>query len=299
MTSLTQYWHWHRITSLLWYHAQTLCVPHHVSSHTTCNQIHLRHPREALRNFYLYLPCHVSFHLATVQGESDIVRETLFIAITTVLVIFTRYAAVFPLSELINFFQRHARGQRGEALPHAYQMMLFWAGLRGVVGVALVAGFKGNSAQTLCMTVLVVAVLTVVLFGGTTARMLEVLGIQTGVEDDGATSSDDDEPPLTRHNGRYHCLPDDYQAYSRAAARIGSHYGHLPRSYNHHALKPEPKPKQKPATSRVSKSATVLAIADRVCVLRCVKRLGRVGWRRGAPACPYIWRRHPPSLLYD
>jgi sodium/hydrogen exchanger-like protein 6/7 len=160
--------------------------------------------------------------------------KPLFIAITTVAVIFTRYAAVFPLSELINFFQRHARGQRSEELPHAYQMMLFWAGLRGAVGVALAAGFKGNNAQTLRMTVLVVVVLTVVLFGGTTARMLEVLGIRTGVEDEDATSSDDDEPPLARRGGRYHRLPDDYQAYSLAAARIGTHYGHVPRSYNHH-----------------------------------------------------------------
>jgi sodium/hydrogen exchanger-like protein 6/7 len=160
--------------------------------------------------------------------------KPLFIAITTVAVIFTRYAAVFPLSELINFFQRHARGQRSEELPHAYQMMLFWAGLRGAVGVALAAGFKGNNAQTLRMTVLVVVVLTVVLFGGTTARMLEVLGIRTGVEDEGATSSDDDEPPLARRGGRYHRLPDEYQVYSRAAARIGTHYGHIPRSFNHH-----------------------------------------------------------------
>jgi sodium/hydrogen exchanger-like protein 6/7 len=160
--------------------------------------------------------------------------KPLFIAITTVAVIFTRYAAVFPLSELINFFLRHARGQRSEELPHAYQMMLFWAGLRGAVGVALAAGFKGNNAQTLRMTVLVVVVFTVVLFGGTTARMLEVLEIRTGVDDEGATSSDDDEPILTRRTGRYHRLPDDYQAYSRAAARIGSHYANIPRSYNHH-----------------------------------------------------------------
>ena len=95
--------------------------------------------------------------------------KPLFITITTVAVVFTRYAAVFPLSEAINFFQRHARGQRTEEIPHSYQMMLFWAGLRGAVGVALAAGFKGDNAQTLRTTVLVVVVLTVVMFGGTTA----------------------------------------------------------------------------------------------------------------------------------
>ncbi|TFY74447.1 hypothetical protein EWM64_g9565, partial [Hericium alpestre] len=49
--------------------------------------------------------------------------KPLFIAITTVAVVFTRYAAVFPLSEAINFFHRHARGQRQDELPHSYQMM--------------------------------------------------------------------------------------------------------------------------------------------------------------------------------
>jgi sodium/hydrogen exchanger-like protein 6/7 len=167
--------------------------------------------------------------------------KPLFIAVTTVAVVFTRYAAVFPLSELINFFQRHARGQRSEELPHAYQMMLFWAGLRGAVGVALAAGFKGRNAQTLRTTVLVVVVLTVVLFGGTTSRMLEILGIRTGVEDDDASSSDDEEPlppPLTpgRRHARWQRLPSDYQAYDRAAAaaRIGAHYANSPQSYNHH-----------------------------------------------------------------
>jgi sodium/hydrogen exchanger-like protein 6/7 len=169
--------------------------------------------------------------------------KPLFIAITTVAVVFTRYAAVFPLSELINFFQRHARGQRSEELPHAYQMMLFWAGLRGAVGVALAAGFKGNNGETLRTTVLVVVVLTVVLFGGTTLRMLEILGIRTGVEDEDASSSDEEElqpPPPTpgRRNARWQRLPTDYPSHDRAAAaaRIGTHYANSPRSYNHHVL---------------------------------------------------------------
>ncbi|EIW76620.1 sodium hydrogen exchanger [Coniophora puteana RWD-64-598 SS2] len=130
--------------------------------------------------------------------------KPLFIIVTTVAVVFTRYAAVFPLSEAINFFLKHARGQRSEELPHSYQMMLFWAGLRGAVGVALAAGFKGDSAPTLRMTVLVVVVLTVIVFGGTTARMLEVLGIRTGVEDEAASDDDDDEmgrPWYTRRSG--------------------------------------------------------------------------------------------------
>ena len=109
----------------------------------------------------------------------------------------SRYAAVFPLSELINWVY-HTRGQRYEELPHSYQMMLFWAGLRGAVGVALAAGITGDNADALRTTILVVVVLTVVVFGGTTARMLEVLGIRIGVEDEDA-SSDDDDGWTSRH----------------------------------------------------------------------------------------------------
>ena len=110
----------------------------------------------------------------------------------------SRYAAVFPISELINWIY-HTRGQRHEELPHSYQMMLFWAGLRGAVGVALAAGITGDNADALRTTILVVVVLTVIVFGGTTARMLEVLGIRVGVEDEDA--SDDEEEAWSSHHG--------------------------------------------------------------------------------------------------
>ena len=170
--------------------------------------------------------------------------KPVFIVIATISVVFTRYIAVFPLSEAINFFHKHARGQRHEELPHSYQMMLFWAGLRGAVGVALAAGFKGPNAQMMRTTVLIVVVLTVVIFGGTTARMLEVLGIRTGVEDDAGISSDEDEPmpPPGRSawvgragNGRLNRFLDDeaspFVQSPRGAGRIGTHYN--TRLYNH------------------------------------------------------------------
>ncbi|KAH9922207.1 Sodium/hydrogen exchanger family-domain-containing protein [Fomitopsis serialis] len=161
--------------------------------------------------------------------------KPLFITITTVAVVFTRYAAVFPLSEAINLFHRHVRGQRQEELPHSYQMMLFWAGLRGAVGVALAAGFKGDNAQTLRTTVLVVVVLTVVVFGGTTARMLEVLGIRTGVEDEEASSDDDEDFPLgrtgwyNRRSSRWNTFEEDTSVFATQQAGLF----HSPRLYNH------------------------------------------------------------------
>ncbi|CCA69303.1 probable NHX1-Na+/H+ exchanger of the prevacuolar compartment-involved in salt tolerance [Serendipita indica DSM 11827] len=120
------------------------------------------------------------------------VFKPLFILISTIAVVATRYLAVFPLSEVINLFHRW-RGQRRPELPHSYQMMLFWAGLRGAVGVALAAGFTGPNQEALRTTVLVVVVLTVIMFGGTTARMLEVMGVRTGVEEGEESSSDEEE----------------------------------------------------------------------------------------------------------
>ncbi|KAK4684381.1 hypothetical protein P7C73_g5799, partial [Tremellales sp. Uapishka_1] len=128
------------------------------------------------------------------------VFKPLFILVTVIAVMASRYAAVFPLSELINWVY-HTRGQRHEELPHSYQMMLFWAGLRGAVGVALATGITGDNADALRTTILVVVVLTVIVFGGTTARMLEVLGIRVGVEDEDASSDEGEGDGWTAHAG--------------------------------------------------------------------------------------------------
>jgi sodium/hydrogen exchanger-like protein 6/7 len=93
------------------------------------------------------------------------------------------------------------------------------------------------------MTVLLVVVITVLFFGGTTARMLEVMKIRTGVPDeDGGSDSEEEDgafydyyAPLPRNaNGfggptRSRRWSRDYQ---EGAARIGTHYGR----YNHHVL---------------------------------------------------------------
>lgn len=83
---------------------------------------------------------------------------------------------------------------RNEELPQSYQTMLFWSGLRGAVGVALAAGIKGHNAKSLRTTVLVTVVITLVVFGGTVSKMIEIVGIRTGVEEDDESS--DEEGPL-------------------------------------------------------------------------------------------------------
>ncbi|KXH35835.1 sodium/hydrogen exchanger 3 [Colletotrichum simmondsii] len=127
----------------------------------------------------------------------------LLIIITVCAVCAARWVAVFPLSRLINWVIRYRARRRGggevsDELPYNYQAMLFWAGLRGAVGVALAALLTGENSYALKATVLVVVVLTVIIFGGTTARMLEIQGIRTGVVDE---IDSDDEFDIESFNG--------------------------------------------------------------------------------------------------
>ncbi|KAK9325113.1 Cation/H+ exchanger [Lipomyces orientalis] len=125
--------------------------------------------------------------------EVELVYKPVLIVVTMFGICVSRWAAVFPLSRIINFVHRARARALGnpypDELPQQYQIMLFWAGLRGAVGVALAAGLEGENANALRATILVVVVLTVIVFGGTTSRMLEILGIAMGV----ATDEDDDD----------------------------------------------------------------------------------------------------------
>ena len=155
----------------------------------------------------------------TLFTEQKLVFKPLFILVTVLGICVARYAAVFPLSKAINWTIRFRAKRRGEEvadeLPHSYQVMLFWAGLRGAVGVALAAGLQGSpeNVKALQATVLVVVVLTVIMFGGTTARMLEIMGIKTGVVEE--VDSDDEFDIETATNGTYY-------------KRSGTAFGHTP-----------------------------------------------------------------------
>lgn len=146
--------------------------------------------------------------------EGQLLFKPLFILVTAFGVCVARWAAVFPLSKLINAVVRYRARRRGrpevDELPHSYQAMLFWAGLRGAVGVALAASLTGGNAFALQATILVVVVLTVIVFGGTTARMLEILGIRTGVVDDAESDDEFDIDVPNAFYGRPHGEPSNY-----------------------------------------------------------------------------------------
>lgn len=152
--------------------------------------------------------------------DDNLQYQPLLIMVTVFAVCAARWVAVFPLSRAINWFIRYRARRRGkeatDELPYNYQAMLFWAGLRGAVGVALAALLTGNDTRALKATVLVVVVLTVIIFGGTTARMLEILGIRTGVVDE--IDSDDEFDIEAIGGGHY---------YKRSS---GAGIGYIPRS---------------------------------------------------------------------
>lgn len=132
-----------------------------------------------------------------------------FILVCMLGICIARYMAVFSLSPLVNWVIRYRARRQGkdvpDQLPFAYQSMLYWAGLRGAVGVALAAGLEGENAPLLRATVLVVVVLTVIIFGGTTPRMLEILDIRTGVVDE-VESDDEFDIEVMNHDGAYYRL---------------------------------------------------------------------------------------------
>lgn len=146
--------------------------------------------------------------------DKDLLFKPLLIIVTVMAVCAARYVAVFPLSSAINWYFRYRARRRGvevtDELPRNYQGMLYWAGLRGAVGVALAALLTGDNSYSLKATVLVVVVLTVIIFGGTTARMLEILGIRTGVVEE--VDSDDEFDIEAAPGGSY---------YKRSGTGIG------------------------------------------------------------------------------
>ncbi|KAG9301684.1 hypothetical protein G9A89_016755 [Geosiphon pyriformis] len=127
---------------------------------------------------------------------TDLHYKPFFIFFTAIIICLARYCAVFPLANIINAIARYRK--RAEHLPHAHQVMLFWAGLRGAVAFALAADLSGDHAPSMRTTILVVVVLSVIVFGGTTSRMLEILKIRIGVEDEDSADSDYEES----NNGR-------------------------------------------------------------------------------------------------
>ncbi|KAJ1998908.1 monovalent cation:H+ antiporter, CPA1 (nhx1) [Coemansia thaxteri] len=131
--------------------------------------------------------------------SSDVLFRPVFIIFVMVSTCVSRYSAIFPLSRVLNaiFKYRHPSApSSAQPVTHEEQTMLFWAGLRGAVAVALSSEVSGKNGPLLRTTVLCVVVLSVTIFGGTTPQVVQQLGIRTGVPQPDSSDEDDleDEP---------------------------------------------------------------------------------------------------------
>ncbi|KAJ2817790.1 monovalent cation:H+ antiporter, CPA1 (nhx1), partial [Coemansia sp. 'formosensis'] len=127
--------------------------------------------------------------------SSDVLFRPVFIIFVMVSTCISRYSAIFPLSRLLNaiFKYRHPSApSSAQPVTHEEQTMLFWAGLRGAVAVALASEVSGTTGPLLRTTVLCVVVLSVTIFGGTTPQVVHQLGIRTGVPQPDSSDEDDD-----------------------------------------------------------------------------------------------------------
>ncbi|KAJ2664153.1 monovalent cation:H+ antiporter, CPA1 (nhx1) [Coemansia sp. RSA 1200] len=118
-----------------------------------------------------------------------------FIIFVMVSTCISRYSAIFPLSRVLNaiFKFRHPMApSSAQPVTHEEQTMLFWAGLRGAVAVALASEVSGDNGTLLRTTVLCVVVLSVAIFGGTTPKVVELLGIRTGVPQPDSSDEEDE-----------------------------------------------------------------------------------------------------------
>ena len=178
----------------------------------------------------------------TLFTETDLEFKPLFILVTVLGICIARYLSVFPLSKAINWFIRWRAKRAGkdaaDELPYPYQAMLFWAGLRGAVGVALAAGLGGNNGPALRATVLVVVVLTVIIFGGTAARMLEILNIRTGVVEE--IDSDDEFDIETADGGTYYKRTGRGLGHNPKRSVPNIDLDHIEGRTNGHARRPGP-----------------------------------------------------------
>ncbi|KAI9594030.1 Sodium/hydrogen exchanger family-domain-containing protein [Syncephalis fuscata] len=212
---------------------------HNMSLHSRHTTRYMTHVMSQLSENFIFIYLGI-----TLFTQKDGVFRPLFILCVMVFVCVARYIAVFPLAKVINFVSCTLLRQQREPLPETYQVMLFWAGLRGAVAFALATSLTGSSASAIRTTILCVVVLSVLIFGGTTATVINRLGIRTGIhrsnsrENDASSSETDDEDGgddeydiETEGTTSYAQISDDdqQQSWSQSGAqvrRVNSHRRH-------------------------------------------------------------------------
>eukprot|EP01135_Chromosphaera_perkinsii_P003040 Nk52_evm22s233 gene=Nk52_evmTU22s233 len=100
-----------------------------------------------------------------------------FIVMSLFITLLSRGCAILPISYVLNLTRKQ------DKIPQSHQMMMWWVGLRGAIAFALAMENTTSEGKQIIMTAaLVIVIVTMLVFGGTTASMMEVLGIETGCE---------------------------------------------------------------------------------------------------------------------
>jgi sodium/hydrogen exchanger 8 len=100
-----------------------------------------------------------------------------FSFLVLVMCLLARAVAVFPLVYLSKYFRR-------EGLTRSQAVMLWWAGLRGAVAVALSVDIPSRHRHTLTACTCFVVFFTVAIQGGFSTHMLKLLKIATQVDEE-------------------------------------------------------------------------------------------------------------------
>ena len=125
----------------------------------------------ALSNMVIFLMVGMAL---VVCGDSFSLLFTLLVLVFTLC---GRAIAIFPLTWVVNRF-------RSEKIPYNFAVMMWWSGLRGAVALALAVDMPSRHRFMMVSTTCVLVTFTVLVYGGSTLRMLRALKIRTGVHED-------------------------------------------------------------------------------------------------------------------
>ncbi|KAI8057350.1 Sodium/hydrogen exchanger family-domain-containing protein [Syncephalis plumigaleata] len=194
---------------------------HNMSLHSRHTTRYMMHVMSQLSENFIFIYLGI-----TLFTQKDGVFRPLFIVCVMVFVCVARYMAVFPLAKIINVVSRVLFRQQSDPLPETYQVMLFWAGLRGAVAFALATSLTGPSASAIRTTILCVVVLSVLIFGSTTTTVIDRLGIRTGIQssalvDYEVSSSDEDD----EENDEYEVHTENSVSYAQISDSEGEDRG--------------------------------------------------------------------------
>ena len=132
--------------------------------------------------------------------------EFLFIIPSLIAIIIARAVNIYPLSFLINL----SRSPKSKVEKNMQHLMVF-SGLRGAMAFALAIRNTSTKARKLILTTTsVIVILTVIICGGLTSKMLSWLGITTSpLEDENAPNN-----PIVDLGGYHSDYPSDSEAPS-------------------------------------------------------------------------------------